>query len=509
MLRRTLPLLAILAVSPPATAARAPSYDQFDSVAQAVRAEDDIPGLSVAIVDHDRVIVRAYGTREIHRDLPVTTRTAFGYGSTAKAFVALAATILQEQGALTLNDRIRDHLPAFEVEDPYVSSHATLLDALSHRTGLARDDFVWFGDPAAPFTTVLARMQHLPQRHSFRGGFEYSNLMYGVAEHVIERAAGMPVDRFLEQRVFEPPGMRDAMMSRAKYEHIVDFATAHAESADGVLPLPRKAGAFGYESTSAPFVGSAADGAKWLQFLLDTRPRGSQQVISREALEATWHRITPIPDKGGPLQQVLFGDSDEVSYAQGWFVSDYRGHRALTHLGGADGMGALVSFMPEEKVGIVVLANLGGSMARAMLRNWVFDRALGLDGADQPARYRTWKAAVLGPLREQAQARDRQRLAGARSPLPLQAYAGRYVSPLYGTATVVVNGDGLQATFNSRPPVALKHWHDTTFELVWELANYNWPLKTLAAFRLDPDGRPESLLMDGGGEQAEFLWAAP
>jgi CubicO group peptidase (beta-lactamase class C family) len=487
----------------PAGATGRTDYAGLDRLVTQLMAEDGVPGLSLAIVDGDQVIVRSYGVKAVGRHDKVTNRTGFGYGSTNKAFVALAVAILQKEGRLSLDDPIRKHMPEFSVDDPYVTQNATILDALSHRTGLLRADFMWFGDPQASFDTILGRMRHLPQAHSFRGGFEYSNLMYAVVEHIVARISGMSFDRFMHERIFKPLQMHDSTMQRSIYERMDNLALPHAESARGVVAIPRKERAFGYQSSTAPFIGSAEDGARWLQFLTGTGA-GADAPISRSGLEATWRRITPLPDKGGALQSILFKDAGEVSYAQGWFVADYANTRTITHLGGADGMAALVSVMPERRVGIVVLSNLGGSMVRSVIRNWVFDKALQRSPGNSLVEYQKWKLATLAPGYAFGKRINQARDTSVIPKVPISAYAGRYENITSGSIVISEGPTGLSAKINSRPLVQLEHWQGSNFRLIWELENYNWPVPTLLLFGSGLDGKPDRFVLDGGGERIEF-----
>src|SRR5690606_37786530 len=107
----------------------------LDSFVESSMATGRVPGLALVIVKDDRVIVaRGYGTRDIDADLPVDVDTMFGLASATKAFTSTAIALLVDRGVARFDDPLTSLLPGFRVADPYVSNHATLRDALGHRT---------------------------------------------------------------------------------------------------------------------------------------------------------------------------------------------------------------------------------------------------------------------------------------------------------------------------------------------------------------------------------------
>ncbi len=173
------------------------ALSDFDAHVEGVREAFGVPGIAVAVVkDGQVVLARGYGVREAGREAPVGPETLFAIASISKGFTATALSILADEGKLTLDDRVIDHLPWFRMADPYVTREMRLRDLLAHRSGLglgAGDLLYW---PGTDYTTreVAQRLRDVPLsgvRSASR--YAYDNILYGVAQLVVEEVAGMPL----------------------------------------------------------------------------------------------------------------------------------------------------------------------------------------------------------------------------------------------------------------------------------------------------------------------------
>ena len=100
----------------------------------------------------------------------------------------------------------------FALADEYTTEHATLEDALSHRTGLPRHDFST-GGANITVRDVVRNFRHLPMTAEIRTTFQYCNLIYIVVSHFIETRTGMWLGDFLRARMDEPLGMAGTFFS--------------------------------------------------------------------------------------------------------------------------------------------------------------------------------------------------------------------------------------------------------------------------------------------------------
>src|SRR5258708_6610992 len=144
-LRRVAALIATsLSVAAPLRAQNAPLTGLDAYVSQALR-DFKVPGLAIAIVRNDSIVLmKGYGTRTMERTEPVDEHTIFAIGSSSKAFTATLVAMMVDAGKMRWDDPAAKYLPGLQMYDPYVSHDLTVRDLLTHRSGLARGDLVWY-----------------------------------------------------------------------------------------------------------------------------------------------------------------------------------------------------------------------------------------------------------------------------------------------------------------------------------------------------------------------------
>ncbi|MBM3747589.1 MAG: serine hydrolase, partial [Acidobacteria bacterium] len=151
------------------------------------------------------------------------------------------------------------------------------------------------------------------------------------------------------------------------------------------------------------------------------------------------------------------------AYGMGWVISTYRGFKMVQHGGAIDGFNALVAFLPQKDLGVVILLNRGGTPLPQVIAYNVFDRLLGLEQVG-------WNQRFLDDQKKGEAARDEAkkkgytvRREGTKPSHGLAEYAGDYEHPGYGVARVETEGDGLKFTYN-RLTTPLKHFHYDVFQ---------------------------------------------
>ena len=474
-------LLVLAALSPagggaaqPAATARPdpqPDLAAFDAhVAQAVR-EWEVPGLAIAVVKDDRVVfAKGYGVRRLGSPEPVDTRTRFAIGSTTKAMTALALGMLVDEGKVRWDDPVIRHLPGFRVADPYVTRELTVRDLLTHRGGLGNADLLWAGGDLTT-AEIVARVATLQPAYSLRSGFVYQNVMYAVAGEVIAAASGMPWERFVRTRIFEPLGMTETVPTLAALAGQPDVAAPHDVVRDTLRVVANRP--VDPVAAAGSVWSSVDDMARWTRFVLDSARVGGRRLVSEATFREWLTPQTVAPTAMYPTMQLV--RPHFFAYGLGWFLHDYAGEAVAMHTGSIDGMSAIIGLLPDRRLGVYVLANRDHAELRHALMLRVFDlyRPGGATAAGgAPAR--DWSRelrALYGGLEDQGRAALRRqaaaRVAGTRPSLALARYAGRYREPTYGEVVVTAEGDGLRLAFGRGFVGALTHWHHDTFQARW------------------------------------------
>src|SRR4029453_9928320 len=132
-----------------------------------------VPGVAIAVIKDDRIVLaKGYGVREIGKPEPVDEHTLFAIGSSSKAFTAAAIAMLVDDGKLKWDDPVTKYLPNFQLFDPYTTRELTVSDLLTHRSGLARGDLLWYGS-AYNRDEIVRRVRYLKPSWSLRSRFGY------------------------------------------------------------------------------------------------------------------------------------------------------------------------------------------------------------------------------------------------------------------------------------------------------------------------------------------------
>jgi CubicO group peptidase (beta-lactamase class C family) len=148
------------------------------------------PGLAVTVVkDGEIIFKKGYGVTTIGTDKAVDENTLFGCMSTTKAFVAAGLAMLVDDGKLNWDDKVINHLPEFQLKDPYLTIEITIRDLLTHRTGLGNTDYLW-SMMTISSDSALYKMRDVEATYSLRSTYIYQNLMYLAAGKVLEKVSG-------------------------------------------------------------------------------------------------------------------------------------------------------------------------------------------------------------------------------------------------------------------------------------------------------------------------------
>ena len=415
-----------------------------------------VPGVAVAVVrGEDVLLAEGFGIRDRERKLPVTADTLFAIGSATKAFTTFTLASLVHDGALSWDDRVRDLLPGFRLEDPHAAAELTLRDLVTHRSGLPRHDLVWYGNRKISRDELVRRVGDLAPAAGLRERFMYNNLMYAVAGHVIETVTRASWEDNVRARIFTPLGMERAVFSVDAMQADPDHAVGYRENDDGVIErMPyRPIRAMG---PAGSIDASAAAMARWMIMHLAGGRFEGRELISAGLL-AELH-APQVVTGARPVRP----DISPADYALGWFVETYRGHRRVYHGGHIDGFSALVSLFPDDRIGIVVLANADGSAFPEMAGRHAADLLLELDEVPWFDVGLAEHAQARDMVTEARSRRSERRVPGTRPAHALDDYAGSYLDPGYGTLEIVHEGQGLRARFHALE-VPLEHWHYETF----------------------------------------------
>lgn len=334
-----------------------------------------VPGVAIGLVAGEEEYTVGLGVTSIENNLEATPETLFQIGSTGKTFTTSTILRLVEQGRLSLDDRVRKHIPNFRVQDEHASEHATVRHLLNHTGGWVGDHLMGtgFGDDAMDrYIETLVGLRQISPLGRF---FAYNNTSFAVAGKVIEAATGERYEDVVHELLFEPLGMKKTLyFPFENFDIMVQrFAVGHVEREDKLMV----ARPWGFERNVCPAGGVVSDVHDMLRFarfhMGDGTNAEGERLLQAESLRLMQ---TPVDSAG-----------DDGWMGMNWFLKDIGGLRFVSHGGSTNGQKAAFWMVPEKKFALNVFTNQNkGGALHGELTKWVREHFLGVK-EDKPLPY--------------------------------------------------------------------------------------------------------------------------
>ncbi|MEO8453283.1 MAG: serine hydrolase domain-containing protein, partial [Gemmatimonadota bacterium] len=408
-----------------AAGAQQADFRDLDGFIEKALKEWQTPGLTLTIVRHDSVLLaKGYGVREAGKPERVDENTVFSIGSCSKAFTSALVAGLVSDKRIEFDDLALKYLPWFRLWDPWVTSQVTVRDLLAHRVGadLFIENRLW------PFATSMRDLVDRGGRQQpavgFRERYRYSNNMFVAAGLVVEAATGTSWSDNVQQRLFDPIGMRSSSARIATVLENPNRASPHALRNGAPAPLPWASWPDSVLGPTGGINSSAQDMSQWLRLQLGHGAIGGRRLIDSAAFQQMHTPHTPV--RGGPVEAAYwFAHVDEKdlqtrfwNYGLGWFVVDYRNRPLIWHGGSINGFRCAIALLPEEGAAMYVGVNRISLLPPAVMFT-VLDRLIGGESRDWNAVFRREAQAQADDAVRVAEARNASRVANTRPSLAL------------------------------------------------------------------------------------------
>lgn len=429
------------------------SFEGFDSFAQQVLTDSKAVGFAIAVIQEGKVTyAKGYGLRDLKNNQPVTSKTLFAIGSSTKSFTVTLLGTLVDQGKLDWDKPVREYLPDFRLMDQFATERMTPRDLVTHRSGLPGHDRMWLNSPYSR-KEIVDRLRYLEPSRDFRSAYQYQNMMFMTAGYLAGRVAGMEWEDCIRKVIFEPLGMSDSNFSVTDSEKSPDHSQPYTVVRGEIREMP-----FRNIDTIGP-AGSINSNVEDMAKYVTMHMQHGKGIIS---LKNSNEMQSPQMAISGPP-----ADNKELgaqSYGMGFFLTTYRGHYLVHHGGNIDGFTALVTFMPRENIGMVILSNQDHSQIPTIVSYNVYDRLLGLDQIDWAQRLKTQRQRGSAGAEEARKKGYTAQVQGTHPSHELTDYAGEYENPAYGVASVAFESGALKFTYHDdgRP---MSHYHYDVFQV--------------------------------------------
>ena len=370
---------------------------RLDSFVLGKMAATRLPALSLAIVkDGDVIYRRGYGVRDWHEGLAATPATLYSIGSVTKSFTCLAIMQLQEQGLLSVDDPISKYLDfphrpgGEEVRIRHFMSHTSGIPALGFAEHVLRqavrprpallsvgspEDMLGFMDQAGDWAHAK------PGERWF-----YLNEGYVLLGAVIAKTSGIGYEEYIRRHVTGPLGMDRTFFRRRDVEADPDAAVPSFFDREGHYRAADYC--YGKMTAEGGLISSVDDMAKYIQMYLagGVNHAGERIIGAASLLEMQQPRVATPPEYYPPLSGEPAGEAADRHpswYGYGLQVAPLGRHRVVGHGGSVFVATAEMAFIPEEQLGVMVLANASGYPC-AQTAQYALAAAMGHDPEELP-----------------------------------------------------------------------------------------------------------------------------
>jgi CubicO group peptidase (beta-lactamase class C family) len=305
-----------------------------------------IPGAAVALVHEGRVIFsRCYGYADTGKKVPITEDTYFMVGSLTKSFTALAALKLIEQGKVDLHADIRKYIPGFSIKNLYDGEvPITVNHLLTHTSGLMIDFYVHLtGEKKYSNADLLSQLRN--EYLCFKPGSacKYSNIGYRLLGMIIEQVTGERFESYLEKEVFKPLGLDNSF-----FDYTADMALHMSKGHNGDTETSR---IDNEDKSASGLFSTLKDLTVFLKFLSSGATQSTGGINNSKIIDSILKNADPAID--------TFYDSKNI-YSSGWYLNSYQFngiHAVLSSSGNINGFSTAMTYIPEERLGLIILTN--------------------------------------------------------------------------------------------------------------------------------------------------------
>lgn len=312
------------------------SAEKIDKLVTDTLARTGVPGASIAVVkDGALVYVKAYGDAKVEPKAPATTQMRYSIGSISKQFTATAILLLQEQGKLSLDDKVAKYIP-----DLTRANEVTIRQLLSHTSGYQDywpQDYV-MRPMLEPISArkLMDTWAKIPLDFEPGTKWQYSNTNYVIAGVIVEKVAGRPFFQYLQQNIFKPLGMTSVM--DVDQDRLTESdPIGYVRYALGPLRVAPKEGK-GWLFAAGQLAMTPEDLAKW-----------DISIMERKLLKPASYLALGT--------ETLLRDGLGTNYGLGVTITSTLNRRALSHGGGVSGFTSTNIVFPDDRVAVVVLTN--------------------------------------------------------------------------------------------------------------------------------------------------------
>ena len=288
---------------------------------------------SVLVAKDGKILFsKSYGMADLEWNVPNSPATRFNIASMTKQFTAASILLLEDRGKLKTDDLVKKYL----LDAPASWDKITIYHLLTHTSGISGDAAKY--EPGASDKLVFS-----DRPLDFQPGeqWAYTNLGYIVLGYLVERISGQTYEDFIRENIFKPLRMNDS--------GLMSFVTVIPRRASGYWP-----GNNGLENADRSF-------DTRLGFSSGSLYSSTEDLLRWEEGLFSGRLLSP-----GSLRKMITPFKSD--YACGLYAKRVNGHFMIEHDGNNIGFNSDMAYYPEDRIAVIVLANLNGTVTSEMTR---------------------------------------------------------------------------------------------------------------------------------------------
>ena len=333
-------------------------------------------GAAATIFYQDRIIYTlTHGVKRAGTNDSIDRHTVFRLASVSKGFAGVLAAILQEEGILSMDDRIVEYLPDFRLRDSVNTHDLAIRHVLNHTSGLVPHAYDNLAEEGKTIREILPELETVNIAGIPGQYYGYQNVIFSLIDTLAELKTRRDYGELMYRKIFRPLNMKDASTGYRGLVWNSNVAFPHDRINGEYYPRPLNTGYYNL-LPAAGVNASIDDMGKWLAALLGTYPKKIDTAVLN--LISTPQIYTPLKRNYTRFWDLI----KDRYYSYGWRIFDYKGKRILYHGGYVRGYRAEIAFCPDEKTGLAFLLNSPNRLASQVVPTF-FNLYLEAPGGDQ------------------------------------------------------------------------------------------------------------------------------
>ena len=417
------------------------SKDKIDSIFSVLINEYSAGAVAIVIKDGQTVYKGCHGLANIEHSIPIKDNTVFEAASLSKQFTGYGIALLIDRGIISLDDNIRDYIPElyefeYEIKIRHLLYHTSGLRDIPYLMTLAG----WKLDDVRTYDQML-NLIYRQKSLNFKPGDEYcySNTGYILLAELIERVTNISFRLWMEKEIFKPLGMTSTFIHDSYKEVVVNKAYPYSLKEDKL---------FNSETVNRIVLGGSGlyttieDIGKWLNNLSNPNPEFETAAKLM-------------------LQKGKLNNGQELSYAFGIIIGNYRDEEVIFHEGSITGFTSFLGYYPKHKLSVAILMNYSPANPNAIF-NSISD--IYLEGVFQKINYSNQESSTIDSV--------------TLTNFYLDKFVGNYkIGPAW-YVTLYRKGDALMSLANGGYPVPMTPRSDSLFWIDDYKTTFDFKFKT-------------------------------